>query len=113
MKLVIDPEHVGQCVMQVGLVELPLSREQVVQMLFGDAYELVPRKTGRAKSGRAGGLARAKKAKRLGRPPKVCRARGCHQRPAKGKKYCEGHLAHRAKARAKTMGRELNGAAAH
>lgn len=42
MKLVIAQEHVEQIVMVVGRVEIPLTREQTMQMLFGDEYTLVP-----------------------------------------------------------------------
>ncbi len=41
MKLVIDSEAVQQCTMQVGGIDIPLTREQVVGVLFGKEYEIV------------------------------------------------------------------------
>lgn len=42
MKLVIEHEHVQEVVMMVGAVEIPLTREQTVQMLFGKDWVVVP-----------------------------------------------------------------------
>lgn len=58
MKLVIEHEHVQEVVMMVGDVEVPLTREQTVQMLFGKNWVVVPIEEA------------TRSAKRLGRPAK-------------------------------------------
>ena len=50
MRLVVNPEEVGKCTMVIGNIELPLTREQVVEMLFGSEYKLVPIKNKNSKN---------------------------------------------------------------
>lgn len=42
MRLVFDSEALTSVTLVLGSVELPLSREQVVEMLFGGSYKIVP-----------------------------------------------------------------------
>jgi hypothetical protein len=41
MRLVIDPQQISQVIMVIGSVELPISREQLVDVLFQGEYKLV------------------------------------------------------------------------
>ncbi len=42
MKLVIDKPQLEQVTMCIGSLEMPMSREQVVEMLFGSDWRIVP-----------------------------------------------------------------------
>ncbi len=75
--------------MVVGRVELPLTREQVVEMLFGDEYTLVPKKGAKAKP--HAHVEKKSTGKRMGRPPSKC-AR-CDGKVVKGKRLCKKHYA--------------------
>lgn len=66
MRLVIDAQQVTEVTMVIGNVELPLSREQVVEILFGGAYRLVP--TGKTS---VHGAMAFESPKRRGRKPKA------------------------------------------
>jgi hypothetical protein len=80
MRLVIDPQAIQQITLAVGNIELPITREQLLEMLFDGQYDLVAKHV----------------PKRMGRPPKV-HTNGAAPAPApsagdaaRAKKYAEG-----------------------
>lgn len=113
MKLVMEHAHVSQVTMQVGNVELPLTREQVVHMLFGDEFEITakgkPKRSPRVfKSGKPVGRPRKEKseAKPTGMNPQerglalakraaLRKKKGicmhCDKKAIKGGTWCRSH----------------------
>lgn len=102
MKLVIEAEHVQQVRLQVGNIEIPLTREQVVELLFGEGVSLaslVSKKKAKANGhGKAhvNGAASPKRGDGGASVMAARRAKGlcirCEKKAVEGRAYCAPHL---------------------